>query len=122
MAVRRGSVGRAMSSGVRLTGCSKRVVPTLSDGTGAPCDESQDSLRVMTAAVGPARSDPSCRLATPAWMLRALVLQPVGREAMQGRNSAEGTAWAMRIIVWLVPQPGSCTPMFSAGNNDWAPE
>ena len=29
---------------------------------------------------------------------------------MQGRNAAEGTAWAARIIAWPVPQPGARTP------------
>jgi hypothetical protein len=34
-------------------------------------------------------------------------LQPAGSAAMQGRRAADGTAWALRIIEWPVPQLGA---------------
>ena len=34
------------------------------------------------------------------------MLQPAGSAAMQGSRAADGTAWALRIIEWPVPQAG----------------
>ena len=33
---------------------------------------------------------------------------------MQGSRAADGTAWALRIIEWPVPQVGAEAPRFSA--------
>ena len=49
----------------------------------------------------------STKLARPLAMSVPPTLQPAGSAAMQGSRAADGTAWALRIIEWPVPQLGA---------------
>ena len=68
---------------------------------------SQAAVRVTVTARGPARSESSQKLVLPLAMSAPPMLQPDGSAAMQGSRAADGTAWALRIIEWPVPQAGA---------------
>src|SRR6266567_7742603 len=87
-------------------------MPGWSEGIWWAREVSQAAVRVTVMALGPARSESSHRLAFPVEMSAPPMLQPDGSAAMQGSRAADGTAWALRIIEWPVPQLGAETPRF----------
>src|ERR1700760_2855124 len=90
----------------------------------AASDGPRDRFRPLCR---PAWPEFSTKLACPLAISGSAAVQPDGSAAMQGRKAAEGTAWAARIIVWLVPHsgactPGACTPELLAGSSRPTPK
>ena len=92
-------------------------MPGWSDGICWAPEVSQVAVRVTVMAPGPARSESSHRLTFPLEMSAPPMLQPDGSAAMQGSMAADGTAWALRIIEWPVPQLGAEAPRFPTGTD-----
>src|SRR5215510_14185099 len=113
---------RLENCGAGLSGCSNRRMPGWSDGICWAPEVSHAAVRVTVTACGPARSESSHKLTFPLEMSAPPMLQPDGSAAMQGSMAADGTAWALRIIEWPVPQLGAETPRFWAfGKNALPP-
>src|SRR5262249_58346728 len=102
----KGWMGGRVTWGVgRATGSTRRR-PGRSEGIWWVPAVSQVAVRVTVMAWGPARSESSQRRTLPLAMSAPPMLQPGGSAAMQGSMAADGTAWALRIIEWPVPQTG----------------
>ena len=114
------SEGRKIAA-ARLSGRSNRRMPGWSEGICWAPEVSQAAVRVTVMACGPARSESSQRRAFPLEMSAPPMLQPDGSAAMQGSIAAEGTAWALRIIEWPVPQLGAAAPRFPTGKKACTP-
>src|SRR5271169_189420 len=87
-------------------------MPGWPEGTCRAPEVSQAAVRVTVMAPGPARSEFSHMLVFPLVMSVPAMLQPGGSAVMQGSMAADGTAWALRIIVGPVPQLGALTLRF----------